>query len=112
MLLMSSSIVYSQTTLTDSLKCFSYSQAKQIMKDLKRGEICDSISQNQELQIINFKSILSKSNEQINLLQTNNDELNKSLLNANRRLKMSVSLTKYGIPIGIGAGFIVGILIR
>lgn len=43
MLLINKSIVHSQTISTDSLKCFTYEQARQIIADLQQLPIKDSI---------------------------------------------------------------------
>lgn len=43
MLLTTKSTVYSQTILNDSLKCFTYEQARQIITDLRQLPIKDSI---------------------------------------------------------------------
>ena len=43
MLLITKSTVYSQTILNDSLKCFTYEQARQIITDLRQLPIKDSI---------------------------------------------------------------------
>jgi hypothetical protein len=43
MLLTTKSTVYSQTILNDSLKCFTYEKARQIITDLRQLPIKDSI---------------------------------------------------------------------
>ena len=54
MLHLNSSILYSQNTSTDSLKCFTYSQARKILTDLRQLPLKDSI-------ILKQDSIISKS---------------------------------------------------
>ncbi len=94
----------SQTTSADSL-CFSKEQAAKILKDIKRGQLCDSIVQSQELQIINFKTIIKNDNEQISLLTIDKLKKEKELKRAYLKLKISNNLVKFGIPVGIIGGF-------
>ena len=113
MLLMSKSTVYSQIiSPTENYKCFTYEECRVMFKDIKRANIGDSIIQNQELQIINYKTILSNSNEQISLLNGQVTNKQKELNTANLKLKISKRLTTFGIPISLGLGFIVGIIIK
>jgi len=106
---MSSSIAYSLTTSQDSL-CFSKPQAAKIMKDLSRLNLLDSITQIQQLQIVNFKTIVMALNDKSNLLHSNLSESNKQLKAANLKLKISSKINKFGIPTifigGIIGGFI------
>ena len=62
MLLSTKSIVHSQTILTDSLKCFTYEQARQIITDLQQLPIKDSIICNLD-SIIKIDSTIIKSHE-------------------------------------------------
>jgi hypothetical protein len=101
----------SQHTSTDSL-CFSKEQAAQILKDIKKGEICDSIRTNQALQIINFKDVVKKDNEIIHLHENRISVLEKDLNTANTKLKITKRIANFGIPIAIGGGFIIGILLN
>lgn len=111
-LLTTKSTVYSQNISQDSLKCFTYSQAKIIFKDLKRGEICDSISQLQALQLINFKDIVGNKEEEISLLNSKISDQKKSLNTSNLKLKVSKKISKFGIPSALIGGFILGIYIN
>ena len=105
-----SSTAHSQTTSKDSL-CFSKDQAAKILKDLKRGEVCDSIAQNQGLQIINFKEIVGKDKQQINLMKEHEMKLQEELNTTRLRLKINKKITSFGIPGAIAAGIIAGIII-
>jgi len=62
MLLISNSIVYSQTTLNncDTLKCFTYSEARKIFTDLSRIPHLNNI-------IVNQDSIISNNEKEIEL---------------------------------------------
>lgn len=81
------------------------------MKDLNRLDYSDSIIQNQELQIINFKQ-LSILNDNITL-ETNLRliSVSKDLKKSNFKLNLSIKLFKISVPISIGTGFILGYLI-
>ncbi len=103
---------FTQTSSSDSVKCFTYEQARQIAKAIKHGEICDSISQNQALQIFNFIEVVKKDNAIILLNKDRISELEKDLKITNTKLKISKKLTMFGIPIAFGGGFLVGILLK
>lgn len=45
------------------------------------------------------------------VLNENIFQLNKSLANERKRLKFSLSLNKYGIPIALGGGLLVGMVL-
>lgn len=81
------------------------------MKDLKRGEICDSIRGIQALQIHNFKEVVEKSEEQISILKLQNTDLTKDLDKSRLQLKAVKKVATYGIPGGLITGFILGILV-
>ena len=52
-------------TSSDSVKCFSYEQAREIANKLKKAALCDSMVQNMSLQIVNYKSVLITDNKPI-----------------------------------------------
>ena len=108
------STLYSQPILTDDKKekCFTYEQAKQIFIDLKKGELCDSISQNQALQIINFKEVVKKDLELDALNKKFIADQGKEINTANLKLKISKRLTFVGVPVALVGGFIFGVLIK
>jgi hypothetical protein len=105
------SIVFSQNFSTDSLKCFTYSQVRKITAEIKKAEVCDSIIQTQQLQIINFKEVLSRDNQII--LENNKrlSELTKQLNRTELKLKISKRLNFYGVPIALGVGLITSIVL-
>lgn len=82
------------------------------MKDIKRGEICDSIRINMSLQITNFKEVVRKDNDIIKLHENRIATLNEDLGKANKKLKISKKLTTFGIPIALGGGFLIGVLLK
>jgi len=110
-LLSFSSIAVSQHISTDSI-CFSQDQAKKIMKDLKRLDYCDSITQNQQLQISNFKDVINKDSILLQLKDERMAELQKSLSINEKKLKLSVALNKFGIPISFGVGAVLILLLK
>jgi len=104
--------VFTQNISKDSVKCFTYEQTRQIIKDLKKGEICDSISQTQGLQILNFTKII-KNDEEVILL--NNEKIvrqEKELNTLNRKFKFSKMTSKIGLPTVLIGGFFVGYLLK
>ena len=62
MLLSSKSIVHSQAIFTDSLKCFTYEEARQIITDLQQLPIKDSIIYRLN-SVIKIDSTIIKSHE-------------------------------------------------
>jgi hypothetical protein len=103
---------FSQTSLdSNRVKCFTYEQLKEITKAIKKGVICDSIAQNQELQILHFKDVL-KVNDNI-ILENNNrlTEVIKQRDKTKSKLKTSIQITKFGIPLSLGAGFFIGFML-
>lgn len=102
----------SQIILNDSLTCFNEVQLKKIVKDLKKVEVQDSIIQTQQLQIINFKEVLTVDNKIIAENDKRLSELTKELNRTNLKLNISKKLTFFGVPIALGSGFILGILIN
>ena len=110
-ILLISLTVSSQTSSNDSIKCFTYSQVRKITKEIKKGQLCDSISQLQELQIINFKDVLKKDNL---IIKENNErllEVTKELNATKTKLRISTRLTFFGVPIALGGGFLLGIIL-
>ena len=103
--------VFSQTTSSDSLKCFTYAQVRLITSDLQKKVICDSVVVFQDIQIKGFKDVLTL-DEQI--IAKNNKrllELTKTLNTTKLKLKISKRLTLYGVPISFGVGIITSILL-
>jgi len=102
--------VCSQRTSTDSI-CFSKDQAKKILKDLKRLDFCDSITINQERQIINFKAVLHTDST---IIAENNKrllEVTKTLNKANLKVKVLKKISFFGVPIAFGGGIIAALVL-
>lgn len=99
----SSLTVCSQTTSKDSIS-FSNYQAKKIMKDLKRLSVCDSIVENQTVQIFNFEDMLAKDFEIIALKEAKINRQNKQIKVLGLKLKFSF----IGVPVAFLGGFVVG----
>jgi len=100
-------MVCSQTTFQkeDSI-CFSGPDAKILIKDLKRGEICDSIMTTQQSLIEDMKSILKGYKEETDILIEQNAETERKLTVSNRKIKILGFTVKFGIPIGLATGFV------
>jgi len=81
------------------------------MKDLKRLDYCDSITFNQQTQIMNFKDIIDLDNRIITEDRKRQLELTKTINKANIKIKVLKRISIYGIPIGFGAGIITAILL-
>jgi hypothetical protein len=71
-------------------------------------EYCDSITQNQAFQIINFKSISRKDFEIIALKNGKISRQEKEINTLGLKLKISKRLTLVGLPAAIIGGFLVG----
>ena len=104
------SIAFTQTS-SDSIKCFSYEQAREIANKLKKSSLCDSISQNQALQIINYKSVVSKDFEIIAIQAAKVDKQQKSIKSLGLKLKVSKRLTFLGVPTAIIGGLVGGYIL-
>jgi hypothetical protein len=81
------------------------------MKDLKRLEICDSITQNQQLQIMNYKGIRIKTNNIVNLQEDKIKRIEKQNKGLILKLKISKKLTLVGVPTSIITGLVAGYLL-
>ena len=103
---------FSQTSSNDSIKCFTYEQTRKITASIKKGAVCDSIAQNQALQILNFKSIVRTSNEQMSLVSTKLSDTERTLDKTMLKLKISKKLTTYGIPSALLGGLFIGYVLR
>jgi len=104
--------VFTQTISRDSLKCFTYSEAKTIIIDLKKGVICDSISQIQGLQIVNFKEIITNKDEEIFIKNSQISDKEKNIKALNLKLKVYKKVSKFGIPTALIGGFFLGIYLN
>ena len=104
--------VFTQPISTDSVKCFTYEQARQIIKDLKKGQICDSISELRGLQIVNFNKIIQNKDQEISIKDSQILDKKTELDKANLKLKVSKNLSKFGIPTALLGGFFVGFLLK
>lgn len=86
-------------------------QDKRCLECLINRSKRDSLHQIALLNIEHYKSIVSEYETQKSLLMTSNIELGRKLGISNKKLKFSLSLNKFGIPITLGCGVLVGILI-
>ena len=99
------------TPIQEDSVCLSAEDARVIFKDLQLFQLCDSIRSNQSLQIKHFKEVL-KTNDNI-ILETNKrlSEVTKERNTSNLKLKISTRITMFGVPIALGGGLLIGILI-
>lgn len=77
MLLTTKLIVYSQTTSSDSLKCFTYSEARKIITDLRQLPIKDSIIN--KLDSLNYKSEIIISSQSKKIISQRIELIDKSV---------------------------------
>lgn len=103
-----SSTAFTQTTSTDSTICFNSDQLKKIAKDLKRVMLQDSIIQTQAMEIENYKQLSVKSEQVIHLTEKRLSETDQKLNLANKKLKVSGMIVKFGIPGALIAGYLIG----
>lgn len=99
--------VFSQTSSQDSIKCFTYEQARKIAAKIQKGEICDSIAQNQQLQILNFREIDEKHRQEIELHKGRVSDHLKTIKKQSIQLKISKRLTFVGVPVAFVLGYLV-----
>jgi len=96
MLLLSRLTVYSQTTLNDSIKCFTYSEARKIITDLRQLPIKDSIITKQDSIIFNLYALDSVRVDRVNQLTLEVKEVtehkNKMVKRLHRTRKISFAL--------------------
>jgi len=103
------STAFTQTS-SDSVKCFSYEQAREIANKLKKAHLCDSTAQTQALQIIYYKRVV---NRDFQIIALNNAKISRQTKDINKlglKLKISKQLSFIGIPTAVIGGFIAGIL--
>ena len=113
MLITSSLTVCSQNFLVKGDSAiFHVNEVKTLLKAAKQGEICDSISKNQQLQIINFKEVLSNKDREITLHKERLSEVNKDLKTTQLKLKVSKRLSLYGIPIAFSGGLLLFTILK
>ena len=88
------------------ISCTAFSQTEQQLNT------CDSIRNNQSLQILNFRKVVTKNTSLINEIQLDNQALEKNLEVANLHLSKNKKTTKILIAttlfVGIFSGYLVG----
>jgi len=102
-----SSTVCSQNILTDSI-CFSKEQAKTIIKDLKRLDLCDSITVIHTMQLTGYKKMIEGYNKEITIYKDHTQNLENEIKKVNLHLKAVKTVGKIGIPGAIAVGFLIG----
>ena len=103
---------FSKTTLVvgDSVS-ISKEDAKLIKEDLRLGLLCDSIKGEQALRILNFQGMVQKF-ESKDLAHTNRvARLDKKVKTVTLQRDFFKKITLFGVPIAIGGGVVLGILI-
>ncbi len=72
----------------------------------------DSLNQNLQLQILNFKEVVRNDRELKLMLNNKVSVLEKDLNITRTKLKISKRLTMFGVPIALGGGFLIAVLLR
>ena len=99
--------VCSQNTETESDSiCFSVEEAREIIRDLKLYELCESLSQHQMEQSEILKGEIRGYKEERLILIDKNTKTERKLNTANKKIKLLGFTVKFGIPIGMVGGFI------
>ena len=106
LLVTTKSTAFSQAT-SDSIKCFTYSQARKIITDLRQLPIKDSIIKKQDSMMFNYISIDSIRVDRINdysiKVRELTDQNNKCLKSKSRKSKLFFI---FGILLGISTNLI------
>jgi len=105
---------YGQLLIQDKDTCICYTdnQDKRALECLQNKSKRDSLLKNCNLRVENVLSRLSESKGREIILNKNISELNKTILKERKRLKFSLSLNKYGLPISLGGGILIGLIIN
>mgnify|MGYP003653457246 CR=1 FL=1 len=100
------------TLNNDSCICYTTSQDKRCLECLINTVKKDSLNQNLQLQILNFKEVVSNDRELKLMLNNKVSVLEKDLNITRTKLKISKRLTMFGVPIALGGGFLIAVLLR
>lgn len=100
------------TLNNDSCICYTTSQDKRCLECLINTVKKDSLNQNLQLQILNFKEVVRNDRELKLMLNNKVSVLEKDLNITRTKLKISKRLTMFGVPIALGGGFLIAVLLR
>ena len=100
------------TLNNDSCICYTTSQDKRCLECLINTVKKDSLNQNLQLQILNFKEVVRNDRELKLMLNNKVSVLEKDLILTRTKLKISKRLTMFGVPIALGGGFLIAVLLR
>ena len=92
MLMLGSLIPYSQTSSTDSSKCFTIEQAKLLLSYAEKGYICDSLISTYDKAIQDFENILIEKQEQLQISEMYINSLTNEIDKHRRRNKLLISV--------------------
>jgi hypothetical protein len=67
MLILLNLTAFSQTSSTDSIKCFTIQEAKTLLKFAEKGYLCDSLTEKYDKAIQDFENILIEKNDQLEI---------------------------------------------
>ncbi len=111
MLTVNTETVFGQLLIPDSCICYTDNQDKRANECLINRPKDKKLINNLELEKrqLKFQIVVYKHQKKIN--EDNIQDLSVTLTKTKKRLNTSISLNKYGIPLSLGAGFIIGIII-
>ena len=104
------SALCSQTVTNDSI-CFDLATSKKIIKDLNRLDYSDSIINTLHIQIRGFNELSLINDSLIAETDLRLLDVKKDLNKSNLKLKITLKLFKYSVPISIGGGLYLGYLL-
>jgi hypothetical protein len=83
---------FSQTSLTDSIKCFTIQEAKTLLKFAEKGYLCDSLTKKYDKALQDFENILIEKNEQLQISEIYINSLTNEIKKHRRRNKILISV--------------------
>jgi len=105
-------IHFGQITYQDSLSCFTPTEVRKIITDLKQGDICDSISKVRDIQIHAFNKQIIKDTKTITDLTASNNSRQTDITICANKLYKARRQAKNNILMGSVGGLLLGVLVN
>jgi len=105
-------IASGQSIIQDSCICYTDNQDKRANECLVNQIKKDTIIKNHQREIKHFEIQISEFESQKQINEQRVKELGETLSKTKKRLNFSLTLNKYGIPIALGGGFVIGLIIK
>lgn len=103
---------YGQSSIPDSCICYTENQDKRCLECLINQPKKNQLIKNKELEIEQLEIEISEYKKQKLINEERVKELGENLSKTKKRLNFSLKLNKFGIPIALGSGFIVGMILK